>query len=355
MLELEKIVFFGGGAIGASTGAWVAEKYDKTYFYARGKSKEALQKNGITHYFSDGTNEAQREETLRNLHPVQILENLDQISNNDAIVLSVKNYSLMEAAKQIYDQCGDNPLIISLANGKKNQEILPKYFTRIIYGVIVHNAWREMEQLEKENKLIVGSQRRGPLIIGTPDNKLKDEMQVIKGIFDLGVETIITEELQNAVHNKIAINLVNALTTLTGYGIQPISDFKIFQELVINQIWEGVQILQAAGFQEYELPGITPWSVLETLMSLPISVTHEQFKENMSKMQISSMTQDIIQKNLGVSELESINGYILKLADQYNIEAPYNRTVYNLSKKLFRKNFQPIDVTDILTEVKKII
>ena len=67
------------------------------------------------------------------------------------------------------------------------------------------------------------------------------------------------------------------------------------------------------------------------------------------------MTQDIIQNNLGVSELESINGYILKLADEYNIEAPYNRIVYNLSKKMFKKNFQPMDVTEILQEVKKAI
>lgn len=354
MVKVEKLIFFGVGAIGASTGVWIAEKYSETYFFARGKSKEALRRNGITHYFSDGTNEVLKEETLKNFYPVKILDNLEQITEKDVIILSVKNYSLAEAVKLISDQCGDKPLIISLANGQLNQEILPEYFSKIIYGVILHNAWRDIEYIEKKNQLIVGSQRRGPLLIGTLDNKLQDELNTIKHIFDQSVETIITDEIQNAVHNKIAINLANALTTLIGYGIQPISDFKVFQELLLNQIWEGVQILQAAGFQEYQLPGLTPWSDLETLIKLPISATHEQFKQNMSKMQISSMTQDIIQRNLGVSELESLNGYILRLAKKHNIIAPYNQIVYNLSKERFKKDFQPMDVNEILLEVQKI-
>jgi ketopantoate reductase len=178
-------------------------------------------------------------------------------------------------------------------------------------------------------------------------------MEVVKGIFDPGMETIVIDEIQNAIHCKIALNVVNAITTLIGHGIQPV-DFTPFQTLVTSTIWEAVQILKAAGFDEYPLPDMTPWSDIEMLHELPLSATHEQFKLAMSKMQISSMTQDIIQRNLGVSELESLNGYMVKLADRYEIDAPFNQGVYSLAKEKFQKGFQPMDANDVLSEVQKI-
>ena len=354
MVNINKVVFFGVGAVGASAGAWIAEKYDDTFFFAQGRTKEALKLNSITHYLYDGADEALKENTITTLQPVQILNTLEDLSENDAVILSVKNYNLEEAAAQIKNQCGDRPIILSLANGRVNQDILPRYFSKVIYSVVLWNAWRDIEFLGKENKLIVGAQKRGPLLIGTVDNSLQDEMNAVKEIFNPGLETIIVEEIQDAIHCKIALNVVNAITTLIGHGIQPVADFTPFQTLVTNTIWEAVQILKAAGFEEYPLPDMTPWSAIDMLHELPLSTTREQFKLAMSKMQISSMTQDIIQRNLGVSELESLNGYIAKLADKYNINAPFNRGVYSLAKEKFKKGFQPMDANDVLLEVQKI-
>ena len=120
----------------------------------------------------------------------------------------MKNYSLVDAAEQIKYQCGDKPIIVSMANGRINQEISPKYFSKVIYCVVLHNAWRDIEYIEKENKLIVGSQKRGPLLIGTciishfkssffllnliimtivPTNKTKDQPGVDLGVGDISV------------------------------------------------------------------------------------------------------------------------------------------------------------------------
>jgi hypothetical protein len=43
----------------------------------------------------------------------------------------------------------------------------------------------------------------------------------------------------------------------------------------------------------------------------------------------------------------------MKLADKYKFSAPYNRTVYNLSREKFKKGFKPIDVNKVLSEVNK--
>jgi ketopantoate reductase len=72
----------------------------------------------------------------------------------------VKNYDLGEAAEQIQHQCGDKPLIVSMANGAINQEILPKFFSKVIYGVVLHNAWRDAEYIEKEKNICGVSKKR---------------------------------------------------------------------------------------------------------------------------------------------------------------------------------------------------
>jgi ketopantoate reductase len=83
-----------------------------------------------------------------------------------------------------------------MANGIDNQQILPKYFSRIIYCIVSYNAWMD-------HPVIVGYQKKGPLVLGTPDNSLRTEMNAIADIFNQGVETVITEHLQDAVHSKI--------------------------------------------------------------------------------------------------------------------------------------------------------
>jgi ketopantoate reductase len=219
---------------------------------------------------------------------------------------------------------------------------------------VLWNAWRDIEFLEKEKKLIVGAQKRGPLLIGTLDSSLQGEIKAVKEAFSPCLETIIVEEIQDAIHCKIALNIVNAITTLIGHGIQTVN-FTPFQTLVTNTIWEAVQILKAAGFEEYPLPDMTPWAAIEMLHQLPISTTRNQFREAISKMQISSMTQDIIQRNLGLSELESLNGYMVELADKHQISAPFNRAIYSIAKEQFQKDFQPMDANDVLAEVQKFI
>ncbi|MFX0091702.1 MAG: ketopantoate reductase family protein [Candidatus Hodarchaeota archaeon] len=351
MFQPKKIVFFGVGAIGASVGTWIAEIFDETYFFARGKTKAALKANGIAYY---EVGKKGKEDSITTVQPVKIMENLGELTTDDVLVLTVKNYNLSEAAEQISDQCYDEPLIISMANGKTNQDILPKYFSKVIYCIVCHNAWRDIKYLERENKLVVGSQKRGPIILGTPDNTLQNEMNVIKEIFDRGIETIITDKLQDTVHSKIALNLVNALTALLGHGLQPISDPDIFQTLTNGLLIEGIKILEAEGYNESQLGGLASWSAIRMSAKLPRFMTRGMFKKAIAKMPMSSMTQDIVQRKLKISELESLNGYILKLGEKHNIKAPYNRTLYNLCKARFKaEDFRPMDVKDVMMEVQK--
>ena len=154
-----KILFIGPGAIGASVAAWVAESYSSVFIMGHGETQAALRQNGITTY------EFAHEEQTRRTVRVATVDRPGDISDADIVVLAVKNYSLEAVAQQVRDELGDRPIIVSMANGIDNQRILPKFFSKVIYCVVGYNARRDAP-------VVVGYQRKGPLLIGTPDNKL---------------------------------------------------------------------------------------------------------------------------------------------------------------------------------------
>lgn len=334
-----KIVIFGAGAIGQSVGGWLAGVHENLYFLDRGEVAKTMKEKGITHFQQGKENEG--------VHvSVKVISDIKDARDADVIAIGVKTFSLEGVAKMIKDTVGDRPFIVAMQNGVENQVILSKYFSKVIYCVIGYNAW-----IEKPG--VVGYQKKGPLIFGTRNNELMDEMKEIAAVFNRGVETVVVDHLQDAAHSKVIINLTNSLTTLVGLGFKEISDYGYFQKLLSNLLYEGVQIVKAAGYHECKIGGMPPWLLIKLSAMLPQWITRPLFMKNVRKMVMSSMAQDIIQRGGHDSELETINGYIVGLADKHGVKAPYNRAIYELCKREFAgESFTPRDVKDVWKEVQ---
>ena len=338
--DSKKILIFGAGAIGSSVGGWLAPHYESLYFFDRPEITAALRTKGLTHY--QGGTPADRETV-----PVKAIDDLAEAPDADVVIIAVKNYSLDAVSRLVRDKLGDRPLIIGMQNGVENQNILPAFFSKVVYCVVSYNAW-----LDEPG--VVGYQKRGPLIIGTRHNELGAEMSALAASFSRGVETIVTPHLGDATHCKLVINLTNSLTTLVGHTYRPISDPALFQKLLTNLTWEGVEITKAAGYRECKLGGMPSWGKLWAGAHLPRLITKPMFERNVKKMVLSSMAQDILQRGGTESEIETINGYLLRLADRHGVDAPFNRAIYALSKEEFAKpDFEPLDVTAVWARVQE--
>ena len=335
-----KIVFFGAGVIGGSVGAWVATRHDETYFLDQGEVAKSLREKGITQYWGD--------EPDKKVHTdLKVIGSLDEVPDADVIFIGVKNYSLPTVCEIIKKQVGDHPVIVGMQNGLDNQRILPEHFSKVIFCIVSYNAWLDEPGL-------IGYQKHGPLHIGTLKDELQEEKKAIAAVLNKGVETHIDDRIADAAHCKLVINLTNSLTTLIGMGFREITDRDLFQTLLSGLTWEGVQIIKAAGYKEVKLGGMPPWLILWAGAKLPKLITRPLFEKNVRKMVISSMAQDIIQRGGSDSELESINGYLLKLADKSGHPAPFNRAIYELAKKEFAKDkFEPLDVKEVWEAVAK--
>jgi 2-dehydropantoate 2-reductase len=246
----------------------------------------------------------------------------------------------------VRNELGDRPIIVSLANGIDNQRILPKLFSKVIYGVVVHNARRDAP-------VVVGFQDKGPLLIGTLDNTLGAEREMVRSILARGCPTEIVDRMQDAIHTKIVINLTNALDALVGRGWRPLSGLAVYQQLLSQTLWEGVRIVRAAGFREHRIPGLPSFALLSLVARLPGWLTRPLFRRRLRAMNMSSMTQDVALRGAHDTEIESITGYIVGLAAKHGVPAPYNRAIYRLGRERFHPGFEPLPCEEVLAAVKE--
>jgi len=337
---MQHIVVVGSGAVGLSVGGWLAEAGLDVTFFDLPDVTAALSKSGLATYLhGDPTRSPAR--------AVRATSELAGLAKPDLIVLAVKTYSIEKVAPLIARHFGDDTLVLALQNGIGNQRIVPRHFKRALFGVVGYNAWIDSPG-------VIGYQKKGPLVIGTPADTLVDEARIVAATFSRGVETVYSPHFQDAVHSKMVVNLTNSLQALIGHPLKAIDNRALFQRILTHLVWEGVTIVRAAGYKECRIGGMPPWALMWAAANLPQLLTRGAFAKNVKKMVMSSMAQDVLQRHSQESELETINGYLLDLADTADLAVPVNRAVYKLCAKHFgQPNFQPLPLAAVWREVQQ--
>jgi len=339
-MPLGNIVIYGAGSIGSTIGGWITPSYSNVYLIARGEHAKAMKEHGLT--LCEAGNS--KLETIA----VNLVNDLKEISNVKVIVLTVKNYDLREAAKDIYSKLGDEATIFALQNGVENQHILPNYFSKVIYGIVGYSA-----MILKPG--VIKYQSRGPVYLGTIDNEIKHSIEEICHTFNQGFETEITRRFQDTVHCKIVLNLTNALFTLIGLNYQKISSYNKLATIASKLVNEGINIIQKAGYKEYPMKNYPSWRTLLLGLKLPPFIRTHVLRKTLKHAIVNSMGQDVLLKRKKNTELESLNGYIINMASSLGIEALYNLTLYKICKREFnRSDFQPLSIKEVWDEFRQI-
>jgi 2-dehydropantoate 2-reductase len=339
MKESPNVLVFGAGPVGATVGGWLTESYPNVWLLDQPPIAEALASKGLTLYLGGDKAHARKVS-------VRAVTRLADAPPADIVVIAVKTYSLDKVASLIREALGDAMVVVALQNGVDNQDILPKHFAKVVYGVVAYNAWTDEPG-------VVGYQKKGPLVLGTPDGRLFEETKWVAGILGRGVETVATERFQDAAWSKMIINLTNSLQALIGHPLRPIGHRGLFQTVLTNLTAEGVMIVKAAGHRECRLGGMPPWWLMRAAATLPQPLTRRAFDKNVEKMVMSSMAQDVLRRGGADSELESLNGRFIRMADEHRLAVPFNRTIYRLCKERFGKaGFEPMPIEDVWAEVQ---
>lgn len=338
--ELPSVVVYGAGAIGATVGGWLIEAGVPVTFVARPGTTERLNREGLRLY-AHGHKDERR--TIK----VSAVSDLAGIRRPDWVVLAVKNYDLETAARDLRANLRSDPIVIALQNGIDNQTVLPTYFARVVYGVIRYNAWRDAP-----NEF--GYERRGPILLGVTSPMLAGDRDRAVQLFSAACECRAEQRIADAAQCKMILNLTNSISTLVGFGLREIEDYKAFSRSVSRVMYEGVQILRKAGVHEVPMGRGATWRTMTVARFMPAFVKAGILEKGMRDMHITSMGQDVYLAHRGATELESLNGYFLRLAEKVGCDARYNRALYGITKEwLAQPEIRPMHERELWEKLRQ--
>jgi len=334
------VVVFGTGAIGATVGGWLVEAGVPVTFVARPETAQRLSREGL-HLYAHGDKDERR--TIK----VAAVSDVTEIQQPDWLVLAVKNYDLEAAARDICAKLTGDPTVIALQNGIENQTVLPKYFARVVYGVIRYNAWRDAA-----NEF--GYERRGPILLGVTDQVLARDRNRAVQLLSAACECRAEAHIADAAQCKMILNLTNSISALVGFGLREIEDYGAFSRSVSHVMYEGMQILRRAGVREVSMGGGATWRTMTVAKFLPAFVKARILKKGMRDMHITSMGQDVYLTKRGATELESLNGYFLRMAEQVGFDACYNRVLYRITREwLAQPEIRPMHERELWEKLRQ--
>jgi 2-dehydropantoate 2-reductase len=308
------IVIIGAGAMGSRVGpALYKNDYHVQLIDDWEEHVEAIQQNGLM-----VINEKGKEQVYIPAHlPKDCAEEVDLLI---ILTKSTKTESMMKSCLHLISE---RTQVLTLQNGLGNIEVLTKYVSKeqLFVGITTYSA-------KLSGPGMVEAFGSGKTEIMDVTGQQKEEAERIIQIFNhSAIHAIISENVIKSIWNKVAFNSVmNPLCTLTKSSAGVIGTYCHFYEIIDPILDEIIKVAEVEGIE------LNKKYITETIIAA--------LNPSMSGSHLSSMYQDIQRGQ--PTEIEYLNGALLKKGELNQIPMPYNRLLYHLIKMLERGNGQPV-------------
>ena len=302
-----KIVIIGAGAMGSLFGGHLARSEEEVWLVGNRKEKiDAILSVGLTIEKNEKT------QIIR----VNATSDVASVGKADLVIFFIKTYHTEKAVSDALVLQKEDTTFLTLQNGLGNEDVICKKVNRsnVMLGVTNHGA----------TLIRPGYIRHagwGKTYIGELDGKITDRAAHIAQIFsDVGIETKVSPHIHDLVWNKLLTNVgINALTALTGLKNGQLLDYPETLRLMEALVSEASEVARKKGIQIEENPIDKVKAIAEA-----------------TRKNRSSMGQDFDYRRR--TEIDAINGVVVREAERLGISAPYNQMITDLVK-VIEKNF----------------
>lgn len=226
----------------------------------------------------------------------------------DLLIAFVKSTTLDNAFKENQKMINENTVVLSLQNGMGNDEVISKYVDKkqILLGTTKHNA----------HVLDLGIIKHSGIGI-THVGSIVQNFELAKSISNIlnecGFETSAEENVNHLLWEKLFVNItINSLTSILGVTMDFLGYESPIDNAVSNVLKEAIKVAKADGEEfDYE-------EIKKSLYDLTSKYIGGK----------ASMLQDIEKKRL--TEIDVINGAVVRIGKKYNIPTPVNEAVVSL-------------------------
>ncbi|MGQ9494478.1 MAG: ketopantoate reductase family protein [Anaerolineae bacterium] len=294
-----KIAVVGAGAMGSLFGGLLSKVADVTLVDPWQEHVEAINREGLRLTEVDG-----KELVIR----VPATTSPTDVKGADLAIIFVKSYQTEMAAQMAVQLLAPHGLALTLQNGVGNREVLARVLgeSHAWQGVTAHGA----TLLGPGRVRHAGS---GPTHLELRPDIATAAQEVVQLFNQADLETHLSTDLDTLVWGKLVINVgINALTAILRVPNGILADIEPTRGLVEVVVREAVQVAHAKGIR---LP-----------YEDPVARVIEVAKATASNR--SSMLQDVMRGSR--TEIDVINGAIVREARTFGLQAPYNQALVAL-------------------------
>ncbi len=328
-----KYAVIGLGAVGSIIAGLLSKNNENVILIGKKTQIEQIKKNGL----KISTN--QSETIIENLNLSSKFASVEKV---DILFVCVKSQDTKKLFLELKEFLKEETVIVSLQNGVRNAEIINKIVkNKVLSSVVLFNA------VYKKPGNVDLSIRGGIL--------LEDDKKYSKIIDELfkntDVKITLVENIKSYQWSKLILNLQIAVTALTGQTIKESIINKDSRKILAETMSEGVKIVDKSGVKLEKLPGLDPKKMIKRLNMLNSIFLRIGSKFlGVSKNARNSMWQSLARNKK--TEIDFINGEIVKLAERNNLEAPINEKLVKYVKQAEKKdsvgNIKPKKLRKIL-------
>ncbi len=300
------ILIYGGGSLGLLFARYLSKKHD-VEIISKKEKKEAVDKKGLT-FIKDSKKEKLELKLYTDIKETSL--------QPEFIILSVKSFDIDSSLSDISAFFKNIP-VITIQNGvyaesaaKKSlgkENVLPAY---VMIGSKTINSHTVEEFLNEGMK------------IGYLSETSKEKAEKINNALnECGIKSVLSDSIMRQKWHKMMFYCAGAtLNSLTGTKNLEDKDIKWMVEAVLNEITQVSKALNL-DFDAEELSS----EVFEFLM---------RFKP---KSWSASVGEDL--RKGKKTEIDYLNGYIVKLAEKLNIEVPLNKSLTSMVKTVEKTGY----------------
>ncbi len=308
-----KIAVLGCGAIGGLFLGYLAAAGKDIRGVVRDYQKEPLSSNGLNSKGVRGE---------RNIQ-VKVDTRLNELVDLAILASKIQDLKPLVEDNQPFLK---KAFLLSTQNGVRADGILSRYFPhdKIITGIVMFGATFSAPSTVIHNF-------EGDLVVGNLFNKPLTNFSILQKYIEPTFNVRRLEEIKGAKYLKLFINLNNCLPACLGESMQEaFSDLDIAR-LAIKLNREAYQVVSEAGIKLVSLPTY-PKERIEGLVSMDINQAAAVFSKVISGLSREPLYGSILQsiKRGRLSEIDYLNGEIVRLASENNSAAPLNAKIVEL-------------------------
>jgi 2-dehydropantoate 2-reductase len=302
--SFENVAVMGAGAVGCYFGAMLARAGAQVRLIGRTALVDAVGRDGL------------RFEGIDFKGRIALSATTDAAGVADAglVLFSVKSPDTEAAARAIAPHLAPGAIVLSLQNGVDNVERLRALIANIGVPAVVYVA------AEIPAPGVIRHNGRGDLVIGEFGPRKAGEALIEKLASYLAgakVPTRISDNVEGELWWKLILNCAyNAVSALGRSRYGPMMAMPEIRQVMSDAVREIIALAKAKGVQ------VAMPDPVEAVLS---------FGEYMPQA-ISSTAQDLERRR--PTEIDYLNGYVVRECDARGLPAPVNRTLHALVKLL---------------------